>query len=47
MAIKDDEEIKNIKKAAYLVSSAVNLRAVADIEGKQMSVWHSSITSPA
>lgn len=33
MGVKDDGEVKNVKKAAYLVSSAVNTFAVPQLEG--------------
>lgn len=33
MAVKDDDEVKNVRKAGFLVSSAVTNRAVKDIEG--------------
>lgn len=33
MTVKDDAEIKNVRKAAFLVSSAINNRGVKDIEG--------------
>lgn len=36
MAPKDEEESKNIKKAAFLVSSAVQSFAVPQIEGEDM-----------
>ena len=34
LSAKDDEEVKNVRKAAYLVSSALNNRGVKDIEGE-------------
>lgn len=33
MAVKDEEEVKNVKKAAFLISSAMNNFAVGQIEG--------------
>jgi len=34
LSVKDDDEVKNVRKAAYLVSSAMNNRAIRDIEGE-------------
>ncbi len=34
LSAKDEDEVKNIRKAAYLVSSAMNNRGVRDIEGE-------------
>jgi hypothetical protein len=34
LSAKDDDEVKNVRKAAYLVSSAMNNRGVRDIEGE-------------
>ena len=33
LTAKDGDEVKNVRKAAYLVSSALNNRGVKDIEG--------------
>jgi Xaa-Pro aminopeptidase len=35
MSAKDEDEVKNVRKAAFLVSSALNNRGVKDIEGEQ------------
>ena len=35
-AVKDEDEQKNLRKAAFLVSSAVNSFAVPQIEGKPL-----------
>jgi Xaa-Pro aminopeptidase len=35
LSIKDEDEVKNVRKAAYLVSSAMNNRGVRDIEGER------------
>lgn len=47
MSIKDEEEIKNIKKAAYLISSALNNRGFKDIEetiDQEKKVKHSKLS---
>ena len=35
LSAKEDDEVKNVRKAAYLVSSAMNNRGVKDIEGER------------
>jgi nucleosome binding factor SPN SPT16 subunit len=47
MSVKDEEEVKNVKKAAYLVSSALNNRGFKDIEetiDQEKKVKHSKLS---
>lgn len=42
LSTKDEEEVKNVRKAAYLVSSALNNRGVKDIEGGEWGGYGAS-----